>query len=110
MTISKQAHIHCANIVIDYAHLIHIGKEHIQELTQLNITAYDYVKLICSNFNEIRKGTGNSIMLIRRNPIPPHDTCCIRLEYNIPKNTWFIKTAQPREHVENRQLIWIQKR
>lgn len=109
-TISRKAHIKSAPITIDRNHLRHIERMHGQELLSLNINAYDYVKLIVDNFDEIRQRPANAILLIKTNTIPPHDTCILELHYNEHQATWQVKTAQPRRTIDNAPLLWVKQK
>ena len=55
MSIARQAHVKCADIMIDNRHIEHINKKHRVELDTLGISAIEFVKLIVSTFGEIRQ-------------------------------------------------------
>jgi len=108
-TIARLAHIKCADITVDYNHLVHIGRQHINELTQMNVTALDYIKSIVDDFDEIRERPDNAVMLVHTNTPPPHDTCIVELCYNADKDNWQVRTAQPRRDVSKDKLLWKKK-
>ncbi len=56
------------DIICYESELVHISKDHHKELAIIGMTAFDFVKYICSNFNELRKGTGNSVLLAVNRP------------------------------------------
>lgn len=110
LSIAKQAHIKCAKITISYSYILHIQKSHAKELEALNMNAYDYVKMIIDNFDQIRQRKNDAIILVKTNTIPPHDTCIVELTYNQKKSEWQVKTAQPRRKIETDKLLWDKKR
>lgn len=107
MTISKKAHIKCADIYISESHLTHISHVHGKELKQLGISAYDYVVNITKRFNQIRTGSGESILLVVFNDYLSH-VAAIKMNYSFEKEYWEIKTAQPRKskELEKHKLLW----
>lgn len=58
------------DIIINEKELIHIEKRHSTEINSAGMNAFDFVVFIANNFNEIRKGSGESILLVvKRNNI-----------------------------------------
>ncbi len=51
------------DIVIYESELVHIKNKHNAELQKIGMTAFDFVKFICNNFNELRQGTNGTILL-----------------------------------------------
>ena len=105
MTIAKAIKRKCADIYISGNYLKHISNYHKTELESLGINALDYVKLIATNFTQIRKGSGDSLLLvIYRDEI--HDTAAISLSLN--GDIWEVRTAQPRrtKEIERKELLW----
>ncbi len=74
---------------------------------QLGIEALAYVRIIVSNFNQIRKGTGNSLLLIMCSDEMSH-IAAIEMNYSTKDGFWEVKTAQPRlkTKVEKKELLW----
>lgn len=107
--VARKAHIKSAPIVIDKNHLTHIENEHKKELLTLNISAYDYVRVIVNNFDQIRERPNSAVMLVKTNSIPPHDTCIAELHYDSSAACWQVKTAQPRRNIDNSKLLWNKK-
>jgi hypothetical protein len=108
-TIAKEAHIKCADIYISDNQIKHIKARHKTELEQLGITAELYIKMVVENFNEIRKGSGDSILLVvYQDTESKHHTAAVSLNYSIKEGFWEIKTAQPRktEDILKREKIW----
>lgn len=64
MTIAKAIKRKCADIYITDNYLKHISNYHRIELESLRINALDYAKLIATNFTQIRKGSGDSLLLV----------------------------------------------
>lgn len=52
------------DIIIYESELVHIKNKHNRELQKIGLTPFDFVKFICSNFNELREGSNNSILLV----------------------------------------------
>ena len=108
-TIAQEAHIKCADIYISVNQLKHIYARHKTELEQIGMTAEEYIKYILNNFNQIRKGSGESILLVVYNEADDkHNTAAMALNYSIEKEFWEIKTAQPRktDDILKREKIW----
>lgn len=107
-TIAKQAHIKCANIVISNNYLVHITNAHKKELETLGMSAEGYVRYITTNFNSIRKGSGESVLLVVETTNKLSHIAAIVLNYDKQHNYWQIKTAQPRttEAVKKKKKLW----
>ncbi len=108
-TIAQDAHIKCADIYISENQIKHISARHHTELLQLGLTVEQYIKYIIDNYNQIRKGTGESILLVVfNNSNNKHDSAAMALNYCIEKEFWEIKTAQPRktDDILKRKKIW----
>ena len=108
-TIAQDAHIKCADIYISENQIKHISARHNLELQQLGMTVEQYIKYIIDNYNQIRKGTGDSILLVVfNNSNNKHDSAAMALNYCIKKEFWEIKTAQPRktDDILKRKKIW----
>ena len=106
-TIAREAHLKCADIYVSENYLKHIQLQHGEELEALGIAPIDFVKLICNNFNEIRQGSGDSVLLIINNSNLTY-VAGIALNYSLEKDFWEIKTAEPRRlrTIKNKALIW----
>lgn len=104
-TIAEKAGIPSGVIEITDYGLKLIIDRHSVELEQMGLEPYDYVKHIASNFNQIRKGTGDSLLLVvfRKNI---SDVAAIDLSYN--GKSWIVKTAQPRayKNIVKNKLLW----
>ncbi len=98
-----------AKIYVSTHQIQHISNKHGVELQTLGISAIDYIKYVCAVFNQIRKGTGSSIILIVYNEHINH-TACIDLNFSLNRNHgfWEIKTAEPRRYstVKRKALLW----
>ena len=73
------------------------------------MTVEQYIKYIIDNYNQISKGTGESILLVVfNNSNNKHDSAAMALNYSIEKEFWEIKTAQPRktDDILKRKKIW----
>jgi len=88
------------DIVVSERELVHIQKKHNVELEQIGMTAFDFVKFIVDNFNEIYQGSGISILLVvRRDYIS--NQAAIEITMLNDKEKYQIKTAEP---VKTRRL------
>lgn len=56
------------DIIIYESELIHIKNRHGKELQTIGMTAFDFVKFIISNYNEVRQGTKNTLLLCVHRP------------------------------------------
>lgn len=108
MNIAKAAHLKSADIYVSENYLKHIEKKHSTELKTLGIDPYSYVKLIVDNFNQIRRGSDDSVLLVIFREENYHDVAAIKLTYIETKGFWEVKTAQPRnsKDVIKRKLLW----
>lgn len=107
MTIARQAHIKSSDIYVSNNYLTHISNTHAVELAKLGIAAKDFVSLICKDFNQIRKGSDDSYLLVIYNSKLPL-VAAISLNYSVKKGFWEIKTAEPRRcsTIKKSVLIW----
>ena len=108
-TIAQKAHIKCADIYISENQIKHIYARHKTELAQIGMTVESYIYFILNNYNQIRKGSGESILLVVYDDNNDrHNTAALALNYSIEKEFWEIKTAQPRktEDILKREKIW----
>ena len=88
------------DIVVSERELVHIQKKHNAELEQIGMNAFDFVKFIVDNFNEIYQGSGTSILLVvRRDYIS--NQAAIEITILNEKEKYLIKTAEP---VKTRRL------
>lgn len=107
MTIARAIGRRCADIYISDNHLKHIANAHSKELAQLGIGALENVKLVTASYNQIRQGSGTSLLLVIYSE-EHHHTAAIDLNYSTKKGVWGMKTAQPRRNrdIDNRKLLW----
>ena len=108
-TVAQDAHIKCADIYISKNQIKHISARHHIELQQLGMTVEQYIGYIIDNYNQIRKGAGESILLVVYDDgNSKHDSAAMALNYSIEKEFWEIKTAQPRktDDILKREKIW----
>lgn len=112
MPIAKQAHVKCADIMIDHRHIEHINKKHKMELDTLGISAMDFVKLIVTTFGEIRQAPNDALDLVTTNTEGKNYVAVVTLNYNYKKKFWEIRTALPVRTavVKSRKLLWKRER
>lgn len=103
----KEAKIEAASIYVTENYLKHIETKHSTELQKLNMTAFEFVKLVCNNYNQIREGSGSSILLVVYNEALPL-VAAIDINYVLEEHFWEVKTAEPRRcsAVIKKALIW----
>lgn len=106
MTIARQAHIKAADIVIDQNHLIHIEDKHKTQLQPLGLNAFDYIKIVLTDFTEIREAERNAVLMVKQNQGRPKDTVIIELTLNNKLHLWEVRTAEPRRKVSDKKLLW----
>ena len=106
-SIARQIHKKCANIYITNDHIVHISNVHKKELEQIGMSAFDYVKFVVDNYNQIRQGSADSLLLVVYNDKLSH-TAAIALNYSIKDGFWEVKTAQPRRasEIKKKKLLW----
>ena len=109
MTIARKARIKAGDIVVHPNYIRHVNLSHAKELEALGISAIDYISIIANNFNQIRKGTDGSILLVVKNN-QKNDVLAAQLTSLIDdkgKYIWEIHTSQPRNRFsKNQEIIW----
>lgn len=97
-----------ADIYINDEDIFHIGL-HKKELEKVGMSGLDYVKYIYKNFNQVRKGTDYSILLVVYNE-KLSNIAALRLVYfgDGKKEKWRVTTAQPRGRgkLKNNKILW----
>lgn len=108
MPVAKKAGVRAADIYISQNHVKHIEHVHKKELAQVGLSALEYVRLIVSGFNQIRKGSDTSILLVVYTETDTHHTAAIDLNYCSKKGIWEVRTAQPRstQAINKKKLLW----
>lgn len=112
LSIARQAHVKCADIMIDNRHVEHINKKHRVELDTLGISAIDFVKMITTNYGEIRQAPDDALDLVVTNSEGKNYVAVVTLNYNYKKKFWEIRTALPVRTavVYSRKLLWKRER
>lgn len=106
MTIAHEAHIKAADIVVTQNYLTHVKNEHNSQLEPLGLCAFDYIKIVVTQFTEIREAHHNAVLLVKQNQDRPNDTVVIELTLNSKLNLWEVRTAEPRGKVSGKRLLW----
>jgi len=106
-TVADKIKVKAADIYITDNQIKHIQDVHRVELGQLGISAIDFVKIVVRSFNQVRKGSNNSLLLIIFNE-NYHKTAAVSLNFALKKEFWEVKTAQPRRTTEinKKVLLW----
>lgn len=86
-------------------YLKHIERRHRTELEKVGLSAIDFVKAVAKGYNQIREGSGDSILLVIFNGDLNYTAgidLCLSSDY------WEVKTAEPRktEDILKRKLLW----
>lgn len=108
-SVADKAKLKCADIYVDASHIKHIEKVHAKELETVGFSALTFIKAVVGNFNQIRKGTGESyILVVYDEEKTSHYTAAISLFYLKKKGFWEVRTAQPRstKEVNKKRRIW----
>ncbi|MBQ5975478.1 MAG: hypothetical protein IJL48_07210 [Bacteroidales bacterium] len=107
MPVAKKIGVRCSDIYINKNHLAHIAHVHATELSQLGVSAMDYVSMIATRYNMILQGTGSSLLLVVYRG-ENNDVAAIDLNYSTKKGFWEVKTAQPRryEEIAKKKKLW----
>jgi hypothetical protein len=106
-TLAQHAHIRAADIYVSRNHLLHIEKKHGTELSAVGLDALSFVRAVCRDFNQIRHGSGSSLLLVVFRGDMSH-VAAIDMNYSVKEGFWEIKTASPRnsEAVLRKPLVW----
>lgn len=98
-----------AKIYVSRNQIQHIIQRHGKDLEPFGLSVIDYIRFVCENYNQIRIGTNNSILLLVYSNDLNH-TACIDLNFSIDikHGFWEIKTAGPRRSsaVNKKALLW----
>ncbi len=78
------------DIVVFERELVHIFNRHKKELSTMGLSAYDYIKLIIDNFNEVYEAKLGRMMLVMKRESISH-YAVVELSYR--NNVYEIKTA-----------------
>ena len=106
MTIAREAHIKAADIVVTENYLVHVENNHRSQLEPLGLNAFDYIKIIVTQFSEIREAERNAVLLVKQNQSRPKDTVVIELTLNNKLHLWEVRTAEPRSKISGKKLLW----
>lgn len=105
MTVARKIKRKCADIYLKPNYLKHVENRHKAELRKLGISALDFVNLVIKSYNQIREGSGDSILLVvfhgELHYVAGIDLC-------LSGDHWEVKTAEPRstEDIIKRELLW----
>jgi hypothetical protein len=105
MTIARQINRKCADIYLTTNYLKHIERRHKTELEMLGLSAIDFVVTVVKNYNQIRKGSKDSILLVIFNGTLNYTA---GIDLCLSGDHWEVKTAEPRktEDIIKRKLLW----
>ena len=105
LTIARKINKKCADIYLTPNYLKHIERRHKIELEKVGFTAVDFVKAVVKSYNQIRKGSGDSILLVIFNGDLNYTA---GIDLCLSGDHWEVKTAEPRktEDIIKRKLLW----
>ena len=105
MTIARKINKKCADIYLTPNYLKHIERRHKTELGKVGFTAVDFVKAVVKSYNQIRKGSSDSILLVIFNGDLNYTA---GIDLCLSGDHWEVKTAEPRktEDIIKRKLLW----
>ena len=105
LTIARKINKKCADIYLTPNYLKHIERRHKTELEKVGFSAVDFVKAVVKNYNQIRKGSGDSILLVIFNGDLNYTA---GIDLCLSGDRWEVKTAEPRktEDIIKRKLLW----
>jgi hypothetical protein len=113
MPVSKKANVVCADICVDNNHILHIIGQHKKELSQLGMTAFDYVTLIAKNYTRIYKDKKTKALYLSvYSGNDRANSAVIEINYIGKLRWWEIKTAAPfrTAFFKSKLLIWERER
>ena len=93
-TIARKINRKCADIYLTPNYLKHIERRHKTELAKLGLSAFDFVITIVKGFNQIREGSGDSILLVIFNGDLNYTA---GIDLCLSGDHWKVKTAEPRK-------------
>ena len=104
-SISKICHKKSADIYISKNQIRHINNKHGNELSLVGVSAFEFVTMVCNQFNQIRETRDGLMLVIYREKLSY--TAIIELQY-CDGDFWEVKTAGPRRvpTVDKKALIW----
>lgn len=109
MTIAKKAHIKAADVVVHPDDIEHIEEGHAEQLRSLGISVIDYLSIIVDNFNQVRKGSDGSILLVLTSPYK-NLVLALRLMEEVDDErrlVWQVRTLYPADKFRKNQiLLW----
>ena len=107
MTIAKRLHLKSADILLSPNAIIHLRNNHGKELNQIGMTPLDFVKFVVSNFNQVRKGTGDSYLLVVYHE-KLSKISAIELKNIDGTDYWNVNTACPMrlDFIDKKPLLW----
>lgn len=105
LTIARKINKKCADIYLTPNYIKHIERRHKTELEKVGLSAVDFVKAVIKGYNQIRKGSGDSILLVIFNEDLNYTA---GIDLCLSGNHWEVKTAEPRktEDIIKRKLLW----
>ena len=105
MSVAKKINRKCADIYLTPNYLKHIVNRHKKELDTLGLSPVDFVRAVVQQYNQIREGSGDSLLLVVFNG-QLNNTAGIDL--SLSGDHWEVKTAEPRktEDIIRRKLLW----
>lgn len=112
-SVAKAAGIKAGDIVLGSTALRHIEERHSTEIHTYRLTPLTMVQYVADNFNQIRQGSGNSLLLIVLGYKGDTTlTAAIQINYSTKEGFWEIATAQPRrlKAIAQKRILYEKQR
>jgi len=106
LAIAKAIRRKSADIYIDENHIKHIEINHSKELNSIGFDAETFVCLVVENFNQIRIGKNESLLLVIYNGKPK--VTAIELNYVLKTKFYEVKTAtiMSKKRLKSKVILW----
>ncbi len=86
---------------------LHIEKQRGSSFLEMGYSVEEFVRYVCENFNEIRKGKSGSLLLVKRNGNPMVGTILLKPfnggEFYSVGSAFFSR----KEYLEDKELLWV---
>jgi len=95
-----------ADIYISENYLKHVFLRHKAEIEQLGFTPKSFIKLVVIGFNQIYKGSGESLLLVMQNG--KSKVVAIEMNFAFKEGFYEVKTAfvMEKKLLEKKELLW----
>ncbi len=112
-SVARAAGIEPGDIVLGSTALRHIEEQHSTEIQTYGLTPLATVQYVADNFNQIRQGSGDSLLLIVVGFKGDMTlTAAIQINHSTKKGFWEVATAQPRriKAIAKKKILYEKQR